>query len=117
MTATVRTLLALLVAVGAVAAACGGATDGAASPVATTSVDLPPSYRFAPAAISIAVGATVTWTNHDNFSHTVDLADDPAPPLSMAPGESASHTFDAAGRFDYVCSLHPNDMRGSVVVE
>jgi plastocyanin len=107
-------LLPALALLGLVVAACGSGSARDASPVATTTVDLPASYRFAPAAIAVTTGATVTWTNHDNFTHNVSLPG--AEPLTMAPGESASHTFTAAGRFDYVCSLHPKDMRGSVVV-
>ena len=33
------------------------------------SVDLPKSYKFAPAAITVTAGTTVTWTNDDNFTH------------------------------------------------
>ncbi|HET7168484.1 MAG TPA: plastocyanin/azurin family copper-binding protein [Candidatus Limnocylindrales bacterium] len=92
----------------------GAGAGGAASPVATTTVDLPPSYRFVPTAIVVSVGATVTWTNHDNFSHNVHF--DGADPLPMAPGDTANRTFDSAGTFPYVCSLHPHDMKGSVLV-
>ena len=50
----------------------GGGPDGAeASPVATTTVDMPKSYRFAPQAITVEAGSTVTWTNSDNFTHSV----------------------------------------------
>jgi plastocyanin len=98
-------------------AACGagGATTDA-SPVRTDKVDLPASYKFAPAAITVTAGTTVTWTNDDHFTHSVDLADDPSEPAVMSPGQSVQLTFDTPGRFAYVCSFHPNDMRGVVVV-
>jgi hypothetical protein len=57
----------------------------------------------------------VTWTNHDDFTHNEALPDGSAP-LTMSPGASVSHTFDSAGEFAYMCSLHPRDMRGRVVV-
>jgi plastocyanin len=94
-----------------------GCSDGATvdtSPVATTTVDLPRSYRFAPAAIEVEVGATVTWTNNDAFTHNVTL--DGQEPLPMKPGERATYLFADAGTFRYVCSLHPRDMVGTVVV-
>lgn len=96
---------------------CGSGAGGAsaASPVATTEVDLPKSYTFVPAAIVVEAGSTVTWTNHDDFTHNVTLPDGTAA-LTMRPGETASHTFGAVGTFDYVCSLHPKDMRARVVV-
>jgi len=98
-------------------AACGagGATTGA-SPVATDTVALPASYKFVPAAIIVPAGTTVTWTNDDHFTHSVDLADDPSEPPVMSPGQSVQHTFGTPGRYAYVCSFHPNDMRGLVVV-
>lgn len=34
----------------------------------------------------------------------------------MKPGESVTHTFTTAGLFRYDCSLHPKDMKGSVLV-
>jgi len=99
------------------AAACGagGATTDP-SPVATDKVDLPPSYKFAPAGITVTAGTTVTWTNDDHFTHSVDLANDPSEPPVMAPGQSVQITFDTPGTYAYVCSFHPNDMRGVVVV-
>ncbi|HEV8637554.1 MAG TPA: plastocyanin/azurin family copper-binding protein [Chloroflexota bacterium] len=107
-------LLPALAVLALVLAACGAGASATQSPVATTTVDLPKSYRFAPAAITVAAGATVTWTNHDNFTHNVTL---PATaPLTMAPGESVSHTFTTPGLYPYVCSLHPKDMKGSVLV-
>jgi plastocyanin len=116
---SLRPVLAVLAIVAALAlVGCSGsdnaAVAGAASPVATTTVDLPPSYRFAPAAIVVSAGATVTWTNHDNFTHNVHF--EGADPQLMKPGESTTRTFDTPGTFPYVCSLHPNDMKGSVLV-
>jgi plastocyanin len=95
-------------------AACGPGAGAASSPVATMSVDLPPSYRFVPAAIVVPVGSTVTWTNNDNFTHNVAL--DGAEALQMAPGESVSQAFETPGTYAYVCSLHPKDMKGTVLV-
>ena len=86
-----------------------------ATPVATTTVDLPKSYRFAPPAIVVDVGATVTWTNNDDFTHNVTFAGEDA--LTMKPGESVTRSFPTAGTFDYLCSLHPRDMTGTVTVE
>jgi plastocyanin len=78
-------------------------------------VDLPPSYRFVPPAITVAQGSTVTWTNRDNFSHNVTIEGWDGS-LPMAPGQSVSHRFNTPGLYPYVCSLHPKDMKGSVLV-
>jgi plastocyanin len=95
-------------------AACGAGSNASPTAVATTTVDLPPSYQFAPAVITVAAGATVTWTNHDNFTHNVTL--EGQAPLTMSPGDSVTHTFETAGTYAYVCSLHPQNMKGTVIV-
>lgn len=97
-------------------AGCAAGSGGSASPVATSQVELPPSYRFNPEAITVAAGTEVTWTNTDNFTHSVRLLDDGNVVLTMQPGESVSFTFDEPGLHRYDCSFHAMDMRGSVLV-
>jgi plastocyanin len=97
-------------------ALAGCATATSTEPVATDQVNLPPSYRFEPAAITVPDGTTVTWTNNDNFTHNVRLLDDGGDILTMAPGESVSFTFSGPGEHRYDCSFHPGDMSGLVVV-
>ena len=98
-------------------AACSAGSPSAA-PVATATVDLPPSYRFAPPAATVTVGTTVTWTNNDRFTHSVQFTGGelPGEPLVMEPGAATTFTFDRAGTFEYLCHLHPQDMKGSVTV-
>lgn len=101
----------------AVALLCAGCSESApAGPVATSHVDLPPSYRFEPQAIEVPAGEAVTWTNSDNFTHSVRLPDDGNVVLNMAPGESASFTFDEPGLHAYDCSFHATEMKGTVLV-
>jgi plastocyanin len=109
--------LARLASVGLLAvmlAACAAASPP--EPVATDHVDLPPSYRFEPQVISVPDGTTVTWANHDNFTHNVRLLDDGGEILPLHPGESVSFTFSGPGEHRYDCSFHPNDMSGVVIV-
>ena len=108
-----RPALAILLAV-LFAAACQAAAPTA--PVATNQVDLPRSYKFAPEDITVPVGTTVTWTNNDNFTHSVRLLDSGETQM-MKPGESVTHAFTAPGTYQYDCSLHPKDMQGSVQVD
>jgi plastocyanin len=113
-----RGALLLLAVLGAGLVACGsgGAAAGTAEPVTTTSVNLPPSYRFEPAAITVAAGSTVTWTNSDNFSHSVQLTDGEDEPRLLQPGQTAAIAFDEPGTYPYRCHLHPRDMQGVVTV-
>ena len=89
-------------------------SDEAAQPVRTTEVLMPKSYRFDPKTIEVDAGATVTWRNEDNFTHSVEVEgrDD----MKVEPGESVSVTFAKPGTYDYVCTLHSHDMRGEVIV-
>jgi plastocyanin len=95
------------------AAGCGGGDEDAA-PVTTTEVEMAKSYRFEPQAIRVEAGDTVTWTNDDNFTHTVrvDGQDD----HEVDRGDSVSITFDKPGTYHYVCTLHRRDMDGTVTV-
>jgi plastocyanin len=109
----VRALAIIVLA--SVLAACAADT-GTEEPVATDVVNLPPSYKFEPSAITVADGTTVTWTNNDNFTHNVRLIDDGGELLELPPGASVTHTFTGIGEHRYDCSFHPNDMTGVVVV-
>lgn len=110
----VVSLTALLLAVTLAIMGCAG--PAAANPVSTTRVEMPPSYRFDPTAIQVPVGATVTWHNGDNFTHSVHLLDGSNVDKVARPGESVTITFAKAGTYRYECSFHPHDMKGEVVV-
>jgi plastocyanin len=107
---------AALMAVSLLLIACSAGPDASAAPVATDQVDLPRSYKFAPADIAVALGTTVTWTNNDQFTHSVRLLDDGGEVLVIKPGESVSHRFEQPGLRHYDCSFHPHDMKGTVLV-
>jgi plastocyanin len=82
----------------------------------TETVDILEPWVFAPTSLDIAVGATVTWVNRTDTTHTVtgdDLAFDDSGPI--APGESFSTTFEHPGTYPYRCGPHPG-MVGEIVV-
>jgi plastocyanin len=110
----------LLLLVGFVTLLLPGCSQGPAEtdePVATNRVTLPKSYRFEPEVIRVDAGTTVTWTNEDDFPHNVHLLDGSDLTEDLPVGESASITFDQAGEIDYECSLHPQQMQGTVIVD
>ena len=96
------------------AAGCGGAGESS-EPVATTEVKMVESYRFDPKTIEIEAGQTVTWTNEDNFTHTVEV--EGQEDHKVGQGESVEITFDEPGTYEYVCTLHSQDMDGTVIVK
>lgn len=101
-----------------VAAACGGSSKngGNDAPVATNAVRLPKSYKFDPAHITVPAGTTVTWTNADDFPHNVTLLDGSKETHPLSIGKSATITFPDKGTFRYECSIHPQQMKGTVLV-
>jgi plastocyanin len=109
-----KLLLPAVAAAALIAAGCGGSGESS-EPVATTEVQMVKSYRFDPRVIEVNAGDTVTWTNEDNFTHTVEVGGQEDHKVEQ--GESFSITFDTPGTYHYVCTLHSKDMDGEVIVE
>ena len=130
-------LLAACLMLGLVAAGCGGDDNdsgdsggGGGTPAETDSssgggaakgdveVDMK-DISFQPGSVTVAKGSTVTWKNEDSANHDVTADDDSfksGDPGGIASGQSFKHTFDEAGDFKYVCTVHPG-MDGTVVVK
>ena len=96
----------------AVAAEQAGEQVGAPLQAAVTIED----RLFAPTEMTIPAGTTVTWANQGRLPHTTT-----SPGVwdsdRIAPGASWALRFDTPGTFDYLCTLHPNEMRARIVVE
>ena len=73
------------------------------------------NFAFAPQAVTIAPGDSVTWNNEDGGPHTVTFKDGSSGSDSIFPGSMFSRTFEKPGSFDYFCSIHPY-MVGHVIV-
>lgn len=128
--------IALLAAAG-FAASCGG---GGGGPTANNSGNVPQppagtansvivnNNSFAPSDLSVAKGATVTWTwnscsGGDGYgvgevcvAHNVVFDDAGAGSGSQSSG-TFSRAFAAAGTFPYHCAIHGAAMSGKVVVQ
>ena len=74
------------------------------------------NFSFAPQTLTVAVGTTVTWTNHDDIPHTVVSTDSVFKSKVRDTDETFSYTFDKAGTYPYYCTIHPK-MTGKVVVQ
>lgn len=74
------------------------------------------NFAFTPAEMKIKVGETVTWTNEDSAPHTATASDGSFDSKNLSQGQSFSFTFDKAGTYDYICSVHPS-MKAKVIVE
>ena len=72
-------------------------------------------FRFAPQTLRVPVGASVRWTNADAAPHTASAMSGQFSSPQLGKGQSYTRRFPGAGRYAYVCALHPA-MRGTVVV-
>jgi plastocyanin len=73
------------------------------------------SMAFSPATLTVAVNATVTWTNKDAITHTVTSDSGAFDSGNVAPGSTFTYTFATEGTFSYHCKIHPG-MVAKVVV-
>ncbi len=72
-------------------------------------------YSFDGATLDVPVGTTVTWTNDGGVIHTTTSTEGLWDSGIMSSGDTFSYTFDEAGSYAYICSLHPA-MVGTIVV-
>src|SRR3984885_11718900 len=74
------------------------------------------NFVFGPQTVTVPVGATVTWTNHDDIPHTVVSTEGVFKSKVRDTDEKFSYTFTKPGTYPYYCSVHPK-MTGQVVVK
>jgi plastocyanin len=108
--------------------ACGGDDEGsagggsteAASTTSTTEAAAGGEvaafdFGFDPNTTTISAGDSLTWENTGETTHNVKgkgfFSD------GLEPGDTFEHEFAEAGVYDYLCTLHPDTMQGTVVVE
>jgi len=73
------------------------------------------NFSFAPTTVSVPVGTTITWTNHDDVPHQVVSTEQKFKSPVLDTDGHFSYRFDAPGAYKYFCSLHPR-MTGQIVV-
>jgi plastocyanin len=74
------------------------------------------NFTFTPKELTVAVGTTVKWVNHDDIPHTIVEKKTTFRSKALDTDDSYSFTFTSAGTFDYFCGLHPH-MVGQVIVK
>lgn len=75
------------------------------------------SMAFGPATLQVKVGTTVRWVNHDVVAHTVFANDQSFTSAVLDPGTYFNYTFSKAGIFEYVCGIHPQQMKAKIEVK
>jgi amicyanin len=74
------------------------------------------NFTFTPPGLTVAVGTTVKWVNHDDIPHNVINKDRAFRSKALDTDDSYSFTFASAGTYDYFCGLHPH-MQGKIIVK
>jgi plastocyanin len=89
--------------------------SAAAEPAAGSSIVMAKDFMFAPTALTVAAGSTVTWTNRDDEPHTIVSESGLFRSGALDTNESFSFRFEKPGTYRYTCSIHPR-MVGTIVV-
>ena len=74
------------------------------------------NFTFTAPELTVAVGTTVKWVNHDDIPHTVVEKNKAFRSKALDTDDAYSFTFASAGTFDYFCGLHPH-MQGKIIVK
>jgi plastocyanin len=72
-------------------------------------------FAYSPRSMTIKVGQSVTWHNADAALHTVTEGEGRFDSKDLGTGRRYTRRFTQAGRFEYLCALHPA-MTGKVTV-
>lgn len=74
------------------------------------------NFTFTPPELTVAVGTTVKWVNHDDIPHSVVDKNKAFRSKALDTDDAYSFTFASAGTFDYFCGLHPH-MVAKIIVK
>src|SRR3990170_5912624 len=79
------------------------------------------NFEFRPVTLRVTIrnGETrqeVRWVNNGSVAHTVAADRGAFNSRQLAPGDTFSFAFTAAGTIDYHCEIHPT-MKGQIVIE
>jgi plastocyanin len=89
---------------------------GAVAAQDATNVITIDNFTFSPKELTVPVGTTVKWVNHDDIPHLIVEKKTSFRSKALDTDDSYSYTFTSAGDFDYFCGLHPH-MVGKVIVK
>ena len=127
-------LLAILAACGQAATSAPAAVPAASTPAPVavqvsnpgTTTDNPAvtgdpqivieNFSFTPPMLTVAVGTTVTWVNHDDIVHTVTSQDKRFASSPLDTNDHFSFRFATPGTYAYYCAIHPI-MTGQIIVK
>ena len=83
--------------------------------------DAPPqvmidNFVYSPVPLTVKVGTTVTWINHDDIPHTVESTEGKFKSAALDTDDKFEFQFNAAGEYPFYCRIHPK-MTGKIIVQ
>jgi plastocyanin len=116
--ASLGLLLPALLLEGCIAQPGASAPSSATPPTTAGQQVIIDNFTFSPVTLTVGVGSTVTWVNHDDVPHTVTSPSKPrvlqSPTLDT--DDRFTFVFTAPGTYDYYCTVHPK-MTGQIIVK
>jgi len=96
--------------------AMASASQAALEKTANTAEIKIDNFSFTPKLLTVGVGTTVTWTNHDDIPHNVLSTQKKFSSPVLDTDQAFSFRFQETGNYPYFCKIHPT-MTGTIVVE
>jgi plastocyanin len=90
-------------------------SPGTSTPAPLAGVVSIVDFGFEPVDLTVATGATVTWTNTGEATHTVKWSDGTPESAGLTSSASYERTFETTGSYSYVCGIH-GSMTGTITV-
>jgi plastocyanin len=136
MTKILALILACL-ALGLVAAGCGGDDDDGGGGGGGGGTSEQPAgggggggtqvsmknIQFSPKDLTVKAGETITFTNDEAIAHDVHKTSGPGADFASGPsggmqeGDTFELTLDKPGKYEYVCDVHAPGMAGTITVK
>jgi len=73
-------------------------------------------FVYSPVPLTVKVGTTVTWINHDDIPHTVDSTQGKFKSAALDTDNKFEFRFTEAGEYPFYCRIHPK-MTGKIIVQ
>lgn len=73
-------------------------------------------FSYSPVPLTVKVGTTVTWINHDDIPHAVDSTQGKFKSGALDTDDKFEFRFTQPGEFPFYCRIHPK-MMGKIIVQ
>jgi len=74
------------------------------------------NFVYRPVPLTVKIGTTVTWINHDDIPHTVDSTQGKFKSAALDTDDKFEFRFTEAGEYPFYCRIHPK-MTGKIIVQ